>query len=53
MIYVGSTTVVKIITLCGVLSAGCLYRIVGKIRGTKFWQMSKNGCFGELVFRYL
>ena len=24
--------------------------IAGKIRGTKFWQMSKKGCFGEYNF---
>ena len=26
------------------------YRIAGKIGGTKFWRMNKEGCFGEYNF---
>ena len=31
-------------------STQMLYPIVGKIGGTKFWWMSKKGCFGEYNF---
>ena len=27
-----------------------VYRIAGKIGGTKIWRMSKKGCFGEYNF---
>ena len=34
----------------GVSCTGWPYRIAGKIGGTKFWRMSKKGCFGEYNF---
>ena len=33
-----------------IISPAFIYRIAGKIGGTKFWRMSKKGCFGKYTF---